>query len=231
MYNNYNPKQHIRSACKLGDFELIASLFPKRDGILQMGQARKMGWFMIFSGFVKFMRTLLAFTLSVPFRYHWGSKTIGLLCLYLGATWMIIFNSAQLPWLVKPIVWISSPFWLITKWNELPEFALNVHSGALLVFTGLFIAFGTVHLLISWIRPIDDTTRRGHSFLLLPLKRFKRNFGFMVALLECTLTVLTGYLFFTFYGDSVFFVYCCLSAFSLLTIEIQDKSAERQMSD
>ena len=140
---------------------------------------------------------------------------------------LIGYNNANVPTLLKPVAGFAVPFWVYSKsWDGLYQLVVvDVESKFLLVYSGLFVLSALTHLVMIWIgRSNSSLTIRGEGWIGLGLSKLIPVNEFVSNLLDFAVAAGIGVAAWKFAGDVHFGVFMISTASAELAQTILDHS-------
>lgn len=232
-YKKQNNKQHSRKAVLLGDIDLLTSIRLTQKDAIEFGHSKQLAKFLIIGRIIKFFRALLGLSIGLVFRTKFGNKTLGVLALFLILSYCICWNTTQIHWLAKPLIWILSPVLIWFEYDRVIDMTLvNVHSRAMMVYILILAVSGLVNIVLSWTKyGRQDRTKRGESYLGMLIPKNWNVSEFVVRGAEAVIGMAVGALFYCKLNDPVFGLYLMSASFSLLCLEAIDYASLRKAFD
>ncbi|WP_442267620.1 hypothetical protein ACSIGC_08105 [Tenacibaculum sp. ZS6-P6] len=178
--------------------------------------------------YFRFNKAIHAMLFWSPIRFRAGSATIGVLAIMFGVSLLLSCNSMDVPILLKPIVAFCVPLVPFFKTqDELYRLVfVDIHSCYLLIYTGLFVVSGFIHLIIVWLGFSNPSqTKRGNSLIVLVLSRWMPVNEFLICgLVEPLLGIGLGLATWHYADDVCFGIFMILISMSEAAQQWLDKA-------
>ncbi len=226
-----NRKITPRSTMKVGDLAIIYALFHGKLWHTFVNEHWSKFLGLILKGYLRFTRAMLAFQLWSIFRYKPGYQTMGILLLVASVCFLLGYNSAHVPELLKPVAFLIVPF---VPFFAAPEELYNmvfvdIESEYMLIYSGIFTLSSLAHLVTVWIAGNSSITKRGESWIALGSSKFmKVNEYVICGLLEPLIVVAIGLTAWKLGEDLHFGIFLFLIAFSEAVQQLLDKALQAE---
>ena len=221
------PHTKLRSKGKYGDLIMVSELL-KFEYLLRLIYRDKMLPLMMFVNYLEFLIAMFANSIVVFFRFRHGMHTMGLIMMVSTSIMIMVFNSANLHFILKPFTLpfvALLPFFKDWHWIY-AAIVMDIHSLPLLVFLCMYLLVSLVHSIFIFIGKGNvEYGKRGDSWIiwLLEHKWIKVDEYLVQGILEPFITALIALLFW-YLGNEVFAIYLWVAASCLFIQELQEQA-------
>ena len=178
--------------------------------------------------YFRFNKAIHAMLFWSPIRCRAGNGTIGILAIVFGVSLLLSCNSTNVPVLLKPFAAFCVPIVPFFKTqDELYQLVFTqIHSHYLLIYTGLFIISGCIHLVLIWFGLSNPSqTKRGNSLIVLVFSRWMPVNEFLICgLVEPLLGIGLGFVAWYYAEDMYFGILMILIALAEASQQFIDKA-------
>ena len=223
-----NRKITPRATMKVGDLAIIHALFQGKVWHTFFNEHWSKFVGLVLKGYLRFTRAMLAFQLWSIFRYKPGYQTTGILLVVASVCFLLGYNSAHVPELLKPFAFLIVPFFAAPE--ELHNMVfVDIESEYMLIYSGIFTLSSLAHLVTIWVGGNSSITKRGESWIALGLSKFmKVNEYVICGLLEPSIVTGIGLAVWKLGDDLHFAVFLFLIAFSEAVQQLFDKALQAE---
>lgn len=232
--NNFKTK-HVRN---FGDPALFFGCLNTPVVRLLIFNTKK-GLWLLFKQWKSFNTAVMAFCMTVIFRYRFGIKNCGLGLSLSAISFLLIYNSAEIPIICKPFALFILPFLIIWKdGEELYQMAfVDVHSQGLWIYTMMLTACSIGHVFMVYAGfGNSDLSKRGESWIYTLLTWLQKKYPktkyskinvseyFICCYVEPIIVIVAGLVLWMYYEDRYFAVFCWLMVTCEILQQLTDKS-------
>ena len=232
LSNKSNQEIITRQVKNYGDAAIINGFMTTEwwRELLQSGKGMALLLFVQY--YLRFLIWLFANSIGVVFRYRHGSKTMGTISTFYTVVLLILFNSAGIWFIFKPIILFVIPVYYLTlSWDELYcTMMVEVHSYGLMAFTVLYVMLAVASLIRIYSgKGNTDPEKRGESRLVLLLagQSYQVGGNTVQSFVEPIITAIAGVLFWLL-NDPVFSAFLWIAAASMFAQEAMDWSWQQK---
>ena len=224
--SNHNIKP--RKTVKISDAAILWGAYKTSFWKTLLYKSSNETFLLLFKQYVRFNKAVLASMLWLPFRFKAGSQTMGILSMVCALGFLLSYNSVHVPVLLKPLAIFIIPLLPFFKTSEelYSLTFLEIHSHYVLIYTGLFVVSGSIHLILIWFGYSDKSlTKRGNSWIVWILSRWMPVNEFLICgLIEPIIAITVGVLVWKNTGDVHFAILMLLIAVAEAAQQLLDKS-------
>ncbi|MBI1183599.1 hypothetical protein GC194_04975 [bacterium] len=230
---SHTDSSGIRKVKKYGDLALFKSLY-EGHFLKQLLGKRPEALGTLILNTLHFSIASLAFGQNALFRRSFGLHTTGFMLSLSYLSFILIWNSAHVPFIFKPFFLPVVPLLPIFRsWSDIYRLiAIDKNSEYVMLYTLIFLIMATIHVCaIYFFGGNPSATKRGESWLYTMLSKHILISEYLVCgIIEPSISVLLGLIFWKVVHDPYFSLLLWLGASSVFIQQLADQ-AERSHRD